>query len=207
MHVTRGVARKAAAREGARMRPIRAFWPLALAFALLLPRGALATMPLLSDEPSSRTPATCQTWAGKQDEEALEMWGVMKDGGTSRDVGVMRLTLTCLGDEQPEIVGFGSSAGYDESFCAKHADWGVCRKETKRDTGAPACLVEDPTPTPLNFRTSPNGRILGSLGNGQTVTIMDTTVDGNGRRWAFISDGNGTTLGWAFQGYIRCGRP
>ena len=135
------------------------------------------------------------------------MWGVLKDGGTSRDVGLMRLVLSCLGDEQPEIVGFGSSAGYDESFCEKHADYGVCRREAERERGAPACVVNDPTPTPMNYRTAPNRRVLGSIGNGQTVSIKDTTLDASGKRWAFIADGNGATLGWAFQGYIRCGKP
>jgi hypothetical protein len=36
------------------------------------------------------------------------------------------------------------------------------------------CIVADPTPTPLNARTVPNGRIIATLDNGHVVTMRKT---------------------------------
>jgi hypothetical protein len=43
------------------------------------------------------------------------------------------------------------------------------------------CVIADPSPTPLNVRTGPYGKIIGTLGNGQSVAIIDHTVDNGGR--------------------------
>lgn len=40
------------------------------------------------------------------------------------------------------------------------------------------CRVMDPTSTPLNVRTAPNGRIVGALPNGLLVTVLDRATDG-----------------------------
>ena len=53
------------------------------------------------------------------------------------------------------------------------------------------CLVNDPTPTPLNYRTAPYGKILGSFGNGVHVDIVDETSDQHGKPSAYVSDDEG----------------
>ena len=67
------------------------------------------------------------------------------------------------------------------------------------------CRVMDPTGTPLNVRTAPNGVIVGTLPNGILVSIMDTSTDANGKPWAYISRfDNGETIGWVFREFISC---
>ena len=48
------------------------------------------------------------------------------------------------------------------------------------------CTVDDPTGTPLNVRSRPNGAILGALNNGAAVFVSDLIVDGRGRKWAKV---------------------
>src|SRR5689334_23519987 len=45
-----------------------------------------------------------------------------------------------------------------------------------------ACVVADPTGTPLNIRTSPNGKIVGRIGNGERVRISDQTIEDGDRK-------------------------
>jgi hypothetical protein len=91
---------------------------------------ALATMPLLDDMPHSRTPAACRAWADKQPEngdgDVGYMWGQHEDGRTDRATAVQRLTDNCLGKPVPEIVGFGSSNGFDTSYCKRHPRVKIC---------------------------------------------------------------------------------
>jgi len=61
-----------------------------------------------------------------------------------------------------------------------------------------ACIVTDPTGTPLNIRTVPNGEIIGTLRNGAAVTIQSTAYDNRGRLWANIG------VGWVFREFISC---
>jgi hypothetical protein len=61
-----------------------------------------------------------------------------------------------------------------------------------------ACVVTDPTGTPLNIRNAPNGVIIGTLRNGATVTIYDTAYDNRGRLWANIG------VGWVFREFVSC---
>ena len=49
------------------------------------------------------------------------------------------------------------------------------------------CLVNDPSTTPLNLRAGPNGTIIGTLANRQTVRILEQTVDERGRSWARVT--------------------
>jgi hypothetical protein len=67
------------------------------------------------------------------------------------------------------------------------------------------CRVMDPTGTPLNVRTAPNGQIVGALHNGLLVSVVDQAVDANGRPWVYISRyDNGLALGWVFREFIAC---
>ena len=43
--------------------------------------------------------------------------GILDDGNSDRAVAVRRLADDCLGKPKPEIVGFGSSAGFDRDYC------------------------------------------------------------------------------------------
>ncbi len=61
-----------------------------------------------------------------------------------------------------------------------------------------ACVVTDPTGTPLNIREAPNGRVIGTLRNGASVTILGATYDRNGKLWANIG------VGWVFREFISC---
>jgi uncharacterized protein YraI len=61
-----------------------------------------------------------------------------------------------------------------------------------------ACIVTDPTGTPLNIRSSPNGQIVGTLRNGTSVSIRGTASDSQGRLWANIG------IGWVFREFISC---
>ena len=69
------------------------------------------------------------------------------------------------------------------------------------------CLVNDPSTTPLNLRSSPMGTIIGTLANRQTVQILEQTVDDRGRSWARVTvvSGAGTGReGWVFREFIAC---
>ncbi len=70
---------------------------------------------------------------------------------------------------------------------------------------AETCVVEDPSGTPLNVRSSPNGAIRGALHNGVLVTILDTTLDTRGASWAYIAPLGGGKRGWVYKSYLRCG--
>jgi len=73
-----------------------------------------------------------------------------------------------------------------------------------RDGGAANCVVADPTPTPLNIRMSPNGKIAGTVSNGERVRILNQARDPHGRQWAYIANVNSQPLGWVFREYLGC---
>jgi hypothetical protein len=67
------------------------------------------------------------------------------------------------------------------------------------------CIVADPSPTPLNVRTAPNGRIIATLDNGQSVAIIDNAIDEKGRAWVYVSDvETSKPVGWVFRDYVVC---
>jgi|GEM_PF-5907793 len=101
-------------------------WTIAI---FLLPQPAYATMPQLSDKPQSISPSSCQKWAATQDDDAIETWGIQEDGSSSKALAHERLTGECLGQPAPEIVGFGSSVGFDDSYCQKHIDQKICSND------------------------------------------------------------------------------
>ena len=64
--------------------------------------------------------------------------------------------------------------------------------------------MADPTGTPLNVRTVPNGRIVGTLPNGLAVRIRETTSLQD-KAWVRVSPGNEVaTIGWVVRGYLNC---
>ena len=66
------------------------------------------------------------------------------------------------------------------------------------------CIVADPSPTPLNVRTAPNGRVVGALDNGQVVSILDSSIDDQGRPWVYVANDTGSPLGWVYREYVVC---
>ncbi len=90
--------------------------------------SALATMPSLTEEPSKKTEKSCKKWAlaQKNSDDAYYLWGIMPDGKSSDEVAYARLFNYCLTGERPEIVGFGSSAGFDQLYCENHKDQQIC---------------------------------------------------------------------------------
>lgn len=75
-------------------------------------------------------------------------------------------------------------------------------------TGYPAaalaagCVVADPTGTPLNVRSAPQGPVLSTLRNGTAVVVVDERVLG-GKRWAKVA-ADGEARGWVFASYLDC---
>ena len=72
------------------------------------------------------------------------------------------------------------------------------------------CLVSDPTGTPLNVRSGPNGRIKQSLKNDTMVLIEKTALDKANRPWVEVTSvsENGPTarsLGWVIREHLFCG--
>jgi len=55
--------------------------------------------------------------------------------------------------------------------------------------GSGQCLIDDPTGTPLNVRTAPNGTILTTLPNGTRIDVIDEMKIG-AKRWFFAASGS-----------------
>jgi predicted aspartyl protease len=67
------------------------------------------------------------------------------------------------------------------------------------------CRVADPSGTPLNVRTSPNGKVVGTLSNGTLVTVLDNSTS-FGKMWAYVARAEDQLhLGWVFRDYLECG--
>jgi hypothetical protein len=83
-------------------------------------------------------------------------------------------------------------------------DYIDCRPKPEK-VEVQSCLVADPTPTPLNVRTSPNGRIVSTLENGVLVSVLDRATDSRGQTWVFVGSAEDQTpIGWVFRDYIDC---
>ena len=80
----------------------------------------------------------------------------------------------------------------------------VRRMDAASATGRRPCVVSDPTGTPLNVRSRPNGPILGALLNDTEVFISDMTVAG-GRKWAKVVPVGEGKSGWVFHDFLSCG--
>lgn len=68
-----------------------------------------------------------------------------------------------------------------------------------------ACRVADPTGTPLNVRSAPNGKIVGTFANGQAVSILAGS-EFSGKKWVYVGDAaNGDQpVGWVFGEFVVC---
>lgn len=88
-------------------------------------------------------------------------------------------------------------------FSGSTAYAGTATSPMPRDDLA-ACVVVDPTSSPLNVRAAPQGQILSAISNGLLVRILDETKDSSGKRWAYIADANARALGWVFREYLAC---
>lgn len=65
------------------------------------------------------------------------------------------------------------------------------------------CIVTDPTGTPLNVRSTPQGNIVGTLQNGSNVRVVGTARDYKGQQWANVTSGS-RSLGWVIRRFISC---
>lgn len=65
------------------------------------------------------------------------------------------------------------------------------------------CVVRGNNNIPLRVRSTPNGRIIGSLKVGTQIKAWDLTTDSNGVDWTKISFKRG--YGWVATEFISCG--
>ncbi|MDJ0513647.1 MAG: SH3 domain-containing protein [Methyloceanibacter sp.] len=65
------------------------------------------------------------------------------------------------------------------------------------------CTVNDPTGTPLNVRSKPNGSIVGALHNGTSVNLWKL-IWVNDKPWARITPVGPGKSGWVFHDYLKC---
>ena len=65
------------------------------------------------------------------------------------------------------------------------------------------CTVNDPTGTPLNVRSKPNGSIVGALQNGTRVNLWKL-IWVNDKPWARITPVGPGKSGWVFHTYLKC---
>ncbi len=74
--------------------------------------------------------------------------------------------------------------------------------------GDEGCKVSDPTGTPLNVRSKPNGgKVVRKLKNGTKVYVVYETGDEQDRSWSKISlsiKGNAPIIGWVLREYLDC---
>jgi len=68
------------------------------------------------------------------------------------------------------------------------------------------CVVADPSGTPLNVRSAPEGTIVQTLINGFAVKIVET-ASSRGKPWVYVARANNNEpLGWVFREYLNCDR-
>jgi hypothetical protein len=77
------------------------------------------------------------------------------------------------------------------------------KPKSSPDAISESCIVTDPTGTPLNVRSAPNGPIMRTLTNGFRIKILRIAA-ANGRTWVYVSDKAGQTIGWVFRPYVTC---
>lgn len=69
---------------------------------------------------------------------------------------------------------------------------------------ADRCKVMDPTGTPLNVRSAPQGRVIGQLPNGAQVQMVETDDDARGKIWARVTRMDGRPVGWVYREFVSC---
>jgi hypothetical protein len=75
------------------------------------------------------------------------------------------------------------------------------------DLSSKTCRVTDPTGTPLNVRSSPNGKIISKIRNQTVVHPQSISRDDTGKPWMLISvkqQGSDRSLGWVVREFISC---
>lgn len=79
---------------------------------------------------------------------------------------------------------------------------------TAQDRGMERCKVSDPTGSPLNVRSSPNGkRIVTKLKNGTKIYIEDYRADAQDREWVLVRLTGAKVykpLGWVLREFLDC---
>ena len=97
-----------------------------------------------------------------------------------------------------------SAAPQDQQAIAAAAPPAALASDPTSAVAAKSCIVADPTPTPLNVRSDPNGKIVLTMENGATVHVLkQQTLDG--KAWSLIGSGqDGPMLGWVFSDYLTC---
>ena len=136
-----------------------------LAFALLAgsSNAVHATMPQLTDTPQPPTFQACSDWASKQSDDAIDMWGIQEDGSpSSHDKGKSRLLSSCLGDHVPDVVGYGSSVGFNDEFCASHQSLKICSKSASENEEQQA-TTDTPQTKPMTADQSSNASVYMSI--------------------------------------------
>jgi hypothetical protein len=100
-----------------------------------------ATMPSVSEKPLPVE--ACEKWAAKQSDDAYDIWGQMESGQASKKAAIMRLALSCLGDDTPSIVAAISNAGATEAYCAHHRQTSFCFKKNSSNNLAKTSFIFD----------------------------------------------------------------
>lgn len=77
------------------------------------------------------------------------------------------------------------------------------KPKSSRDSISESCIVTDPTGTPLNVRSAPNGPIMRTLVNGFRIKVL-RIASANGKTWVYVSDKAGQNIGWVFRPYVTC---
>ena len=67
-----------------------------------------------------------------------------------------------------------------------------------------SCVIDDPTPTPLNLRATPSGQVVGTVINGTRAVLNSVKYDVHGKGWADIITIGGGQRGWVYRAYIKC---
>ncbi|MCP2728509.1 SH3 domain-containing protein [Limnofasciculus baicalensis] len=77
-------------------------------------------------------------------------------------------------------------------------------RSAESSQGSISCEVIDPTGSPLNVRSTPNGsNIVTKLRNGTTVIPYKVAYDAKDRHWILIGDAV-HSWGWVFGPYVSC---
>ena len=97
-----------------------------------------------------------------------------------------------------------SASPADQQAIAAAAPPAAVAADPTSAVAAKSCIVADPTPTPLNVRGDPNGKVVLTMENGATVHVLKQE-DLDGKAWSLIGSGeDGPMLGWVFTDYLTC---
>ena len=80
----------------------------------------------------------------------------------------------------------------------------ICIQVPTQALGQERCIVADPTGTPLNVRSTPDGHVIQTLNNGISVTIFDR-MSFRGKTWVYVGRyEDRIPFGWVFRDYLDC---